>query len=66
MRYSYEFKGKYVAVPTKGQYEKLTQDLQSIPGCEGIDISKVETRDDLIGTGVDVERMDKIYAKVSA
>ena len=58
--------GKYVAVPTKEQYEKLTKDLQSIPGCEGIDISKVETRDDLIRTGVDVERMDKIYAKVSA
>ncbi|MBO4494240.1 MAG: hypothetical protein J5752_00110 [Clostridiales bacterium] len=56
--------GKYVAVPTKEQYEKMMSDFHSIPGCETMDILKVETRDDLIAAGIDVDRYDKLFNKI--
>ena len=55
--------GKYIAVPNKEQYDKLISDIHSIPRCENMDILTVETREDLIQSGIDVEKYEKIYNK---
>ncbi len=57
--------GKYVATPTVDQYKKLMKDIHSIPRCESIDILNVETRDDIIEADIDIERIGKIYARVT-
>ena len=56
---------KYVATPTVDQYKKLMKDIHSIPRCESIDILNVETRDDIIEADIDIERIGKIYARVT-
>ena len=56
--------GKYVAVPTKEQYEKVMGDFHGIPECENLDILKVETRDDLVDAGIDVDKYDKLFDRI--
>lgn len=55
--------GRVVMIPTEIQYNKFNRAFQKIPGCENIDILKVETRDDLIESlGLEkVEMYDKVY-----
>lgn len=58
--------GDIVVVPNEMQLNKYNNGFRSIPGCENIDISKVETRDDLIASmGIEtVELYDQVYDQI--
>ena len=40
-----EATGRNVLVPTMTQYERIMEEINSIPGCENVDIGRVETRE---------------------
>jgi len=56
--------GKYVWCLTKLQYRVVQNDTKRLPKCENIDILIPETRDDLIASGVDVEKYDEMCKKL--
>lgn len=58
--------GDIVVLPNEMQLNKYNNGFGSIPGCENIDISKVETRDDLIASmGIEtVELYDQVYDQI--
>lgn len=52
--------GEYVWCLTEKQYDCFSEDLHKIPKCENINILVPETREDLIASGIDVEKYDKM------
>lgn len=40
-----EATGRNVLVPTMSQHERIMQEINAIPGCENVDIGRVETRE---------------------
>lgn len=58
--------GYIVIVPTEIQYNKYNNGFNQVPGCENIDILKVETREDLINSlGLEtVEFYDEVYDQI--
>ena len=56
--------GRYVWCPTKLQYRVVQNDVKRLPKCENVDILIPETREDLIASGVDVEKYDEMCEKV--
>lgn len=57
--------GKFVWVPTEKQYNAFQKDyVGKIPGCENIDILVPETREDLMASGINVEKYDEMCEKV--
>lgn len=52
--------GKYVWCLSEKQYDCFSADLHTKPKCENINILVPETREDLITSGVDVEKYDKM------
>ena len=52
--------GKYVWCPTKLQYRVVQNDVKRLPKCENVDILIPETREDLIASGIDVEKYDEM------
>ena len=56
--------GRYVWCPTKLQYRVVQNDVKRLPKCENVDILIPETREDLIASGIDVEKYDEMCEKV--
>ena len=50
--------GKYVWCPTEEQYMRVMEYIHKLPKCENVDILIPETREDLIASGIDVEKYD--------
>lgn len=49
----------FIVVPSSTTFDKLQQLLITCPHCENFDISKVETYEDLVNSGVDVDVLER-------
>ncbi len=56
--------GKWVWCPTELQYRVVQNDTKHLPKCKNIDIKISETREDLIASGIDIEKYDEMCEKV--
>lgn len=56
--------GKIIWVPTEIEYNQIMRKTNQIPGCENIDIMYPESREDLINSGIDLDRYDEFYTFV--
>lgn len=50
--------GKYVWCLTEEQYNRAMEYIHKLPKCENVDILVPETREELIASGIDVEKYD--------
>ena len=56
--------GRYVWVPTEKQYNSFQEQyLSMVPRCENVDILVPESREDLVASGIDVEKYDDFCEK---
>ncbi len=52
---------EFVAVPSSATFDKLQDIVSKAPNCQDLDISKPETYDDLLNSGVDVDLIEKAF-----
>ncbi len=52
---------EYVAIPSSATSDKLQDIVSKAPNCQDLDISKPETYDDLLNSGVDVDLIEKAF-----
>ena len=56
--------GHYMWYPSEQQFNIFSHFFHKIPGCENIDILVPETREDLMASGINVEKYDEMCEKV--
>ena len=53
--------GKYIVTPSKSPFNQLQKYIKLLPNCENLDITKSETYEDLINSGVNVDLIEKAF-----
>ncbi len=53
--------GKYIVAPSKSAFIQLQRSVKLLPKCENLDITKPETYEDLINSGVNVDLIEKAF-----